>query len=156
MDELRFPLFVSLRNKKVIIFGGGSVALRRVGTMLLFSADITVIAPYVNKEIVEQYKDKIKIIEDCYNEKYVTKDIYMIIAATNDKLINELIYKRCKEYNILVNNASNKEQCDFYFPAVIIDEDSVIGMVGNGRNHKGISGLAGRIREFLNRGGGFK
>lgn len=152
MEELKFPLFVSLRNKRITIFGGGNVALRRIGTLLLFDADVTVIAPSVNKEIIKQYEGKIKIIRDCYDDKYITKDVYMIIAATDDKAVNELIYKSCKENKILVNNASNKEQCDFYFPAVIIDEESVIGIAGNGRDHRGISRLAGNIREFINKG----
>ena len=45
MVERRFPLFVNLAGRKVLLFGGGPVALRRARTLVAFGPDLTVIAP---------------------------------------------------------------------------------------------------------------
>lgn len=150
MNDLRFPMFVSLDNKKVIIFGGGKVAFRRVNTLLLFHAHITVIAPKMSMEMEQlNISNQIEIIRDEYKEKYINTSTFMVIAATNDEKINEEIYNHCKSLGILVNNASNQEQCDFFFPAVVMEEDLVIGISGNGSNHSKVSGFAKKLRDIL-------
>ena len=45
MHERKFPLFISLAGREVLLFGGGQVALRRARTLLAFGPDLTVIAP---------------------------------------------------------------------------------------------------------------
>ena len=45
MVERRFPLFVNLAGRKVLLFGNGPVALRRARTLMAFGPDLTVIAP---------------------------------------------------------------------------------------------------------------
>ena len=39
-----FPLFVNLKNKKVLVIGGGKVAFKKISKILEYEADITVIA----------------------------------------------------------------------------------------------------------------
>ncbi|MFA9379259.1 MAG: bifunctional precorrin-2 dehydrogenase/sirohydrochlorin ferrochelatase [Lachnotalea sp.] len=147
MSNLRFPMFISLENKSIIIFGGGKVAYRRANTLLLFHADVTVIAPQVIEEIVLLMERKqLRIMKEYYAEQYINETVFMVIAATNDEKINSEIYDKCKSSGILVNNASNQLQCDFFFPAVITDENIVIGVSGDGRNHKKVSELAKKIR----------
>ena len=45
MERAYFPLFIDLTRKKILVAGGGAIALRRVRTLLRFGADIHVIAP---------------------------------------------------------------------------------------------------------------
>jgi siroheme synthase-like protein len=152
MNDLRFPMFISLENKKVVIFGGGKVAYRRANTLLLFHADITVIAPKLCEEM-DSLSSKVKCVFEAYQECYLTPDTFIVIAATNEEKTNEEIYKQCKKRNILVNNASKQEQCDFFFPAVVMEEDIVVGIAGNGSNHKKVSAFAKKLREEVsNRG----
>lgn len=152
MSDLRFPMFISLKNKKVVIFGGGKVAYRRANTLLFFHADITMIAPNMCEEM-KLLGSKIKFVHEEYQEGYLTPDTFMVIAATNEEKINEEIYEKCKACNILVNNASNQEQCDFFFPAIVLEEDIVVGIAGNGGNHKKVSAFAKKLRdEVSNRG----
>ena len=40
-----FPLYVDLSDKNVVVVGGGTIATRRVKALLLFTRNITVIAP---------------------------------------------------------------------------------------------------------------
>lgn len=150
MNELRFPMFIPLNHKKIVVFGAGEVAYRRINTLLLFDANITVISPSVCQEIENLIiQKKIYWKKGSYPDNTIDTDAFFVLAATNDEVMNGKIYKECKRNNILVNNASNQAQCDFFFPAVIQTEDLVVGIVGNGSNHKKVSGIVKKIRKDL-------
>lgn len=48
-----FPIFTQIEGKRCLIVGGGKVAARKVHTLLLYGADVVVIAPKVCEEIKE-------------------------------------------------------------------------------------------------------
>ena len=47
----RFPLFLDLTGQKVVLVGGGKVALRRVHTLQQCGADVVVIAPTLHPDM---------------------------------------------------------------------------------------------------------
>ena len=47
---LRFPVFLDIEDKSILVVGAGYVAVRRIRTLLLFGADITVVAREVPEE----------------------------------------------------------------------------------------------------------
>ena len=65
-SNLYFPIFIPFENKKVLIYGGGKIAVRRVKTLLEFGADITVIAPTVEEEL--KCEKRIVWKKDSYKE----------------------------------------------------------------------------------------
>ena len=46
-----FPLFIDLKERRCLVVGGGTVALRKIETLLRFDAAITVISPAAQPEI---------------------------------------------------------------------------------------------------------
>jgi len=128
-----FPFFKNIKDQKIVIIGGGNIATRRIRTLLDFSCKLTVISPKISKIL------SLRIAEFHYLKKeWELKDIDnadYVIVATNDNEINEKIVKRCKEKNIPVNNASKKEDCDFYFPSIIAKGNLTIGLTAQGKNH---------------------
>ena len=44
-----FPMFVDLSDKKVLVFGAGTIAKRRIRSLSAFTDHLTVIAPEVNR-----------------------------------------------------------------------------------------------------------
>ena len=58
MKKPYFPLFVDISEKKMVVFGGGKIATRRVDTLLGFTENITVIAPQVTDRIKKLSKEK--------------------------------------------------------------------------------------------------
>ena len=46
-----FPMFIDLTEKKVVVAGAGTIAKRRIRSLLNFTNHLTVIAPEVNKEL---------------------------------------------------------------------------------------------------------
>ena len=48
-----FPLYVDLSDKNIVVVGGGTIATRRVKALLLFTRNITVIAPKMTADLWE-------------------------------------------------------------------------------------------------------
>lgn len=71
----------------------------------------------------------------------------MVIAATDDRKVNDDIYRICREEGIYVNVASDKEKCDFYFPGIVKYKEMVIGINASGLDHQ----KARRVREAIER-----
>ena len=46
-----YPLFLDIRGKRCVVVGGGSVALRKVSTLLEYGASVLVISPSVCPEL---------------------------------------------------------------------------------------------------------
>lgn len=152
-----FPLFINIENQNILIVGAGSIALRRAKTLLNFGAKVTMISESFGELEDESKKEMEKLIK-LHKIEYVHRDFRtsdidsvwdMVIAATNDKEVNEKIYALCKEQGILVNVASNRRLCDFFFPAVAMNEDVTVGIVGDGIQHQKVKSTAEDIRLLL-------
>lgn len=63
--------------------------------------------------------------------------------------MNGEIARICQRKGILVNNASDAAQCDFFFPSIICEEEMVIGIAGDASNHKKVKELRKRIQNLL-------
>ena len=149
MSKPYFPMFVDISDKKVIVVGAGTIAKRRIRTLMEFTDHLEVIAPEVNKELLDlQEEGRITIRK----KKYEREDIFdaaMVIAATNDSKINNDIYSACKCLGILVNVCSDKNKCDFYFPGIAQKENVVLAVTASGKDHKLARRLVERVRELL-------
>lgn len=144
-----FPLFISLENKKVLIFGGGAIGARRAISLLEFGVDIKIIAPKCKPDLLElEKKDRIRIEKRKYKPGEIG-DYFIVLGATDDKDVNLAIYNECKEKDILVNIASDKNKCDFFFPGIVKDKNLVIGITASGEDHKGVKETTKNIREYL-------
>lgn len=140
-----FPMFVDLSDKSIVVVGGGNIATRRVKTLLSFTRNVTVIAPRSTVELSELGKaGQIEIINRPVKRSDF-RQAYMVIAATNDRKLNDDIYRVCKEEGIYVNVSSDREKCDFYFPGVFMKDEVVVGITASGLDHK----KAKRVREEI-------
>ena len=149
MKKPYFPLFVDLSEKKVYVIGAGTIAKRRIRSLIDFTDCLTVVAPEVNPELnsLEQEK-KIMILRKKFDLQDIT-DADLVIAATNDHTLNNDIYEFCRKNNIMVNVCNDKEKCDFYFPGLAMKENVVVGVTANGTNHKMARKAVEKIREML-------
>ncbi len=144
-----FPLFISSKGKKVLVIGGGVIATRRVLTLAKFSFDITVIAPTITNEIETLMKNnRVKYNKREFSEKDIMgNDI--VVVATNNREVNALAGKIAKELGLYASVADKKEECNFYFPAIITKDNAVIGVTSQGKSHKLVKQVATQIKEAL-------
>ena len=128
-----FPLFFKLEDRKVLIVGGGDVALRKADLLSRAGACITVLSPSISAEIQALLSDsKHQLIYDNYNKTYMT-GARVIIAATDDEILNHQVHADASELNIPVNVVDTPPLCDFIFPAIVDRNPIVIGISSNGK-----------------------
>lgn len=147
-------MFIDIEGKHILVVGAGKIALRRVQTLLQFRARIKVIAKEIPKEQKEAFhllvsEGKIVLEEKAFEESDLTEALFLVLAATNVKKLNHEICMLCRKRKILANTATDRTDCDFYFPAVAVQEELVVGITGDGSDHRKVAETAARIRKVL-------
>ena len=128
-----FPLFFKLDGRKVLIVGGGEVALRKADLLSRAGACITIVSPDISHEIQALLEgSKHELIYENYNKRYMS-GARVIIAATDDETLNHEIHADATALNIPVNVVDTPPLCDFIFPAIIDRNPIVIGISSNGK-----------------------
>lgn len=131
----KFPVFLDLSDRKIVVVGGGRIAERRIRTLTEFSDNITCLAPVCTDKIHEMADEgRVHLIKDFYKRELIM-DADMVLACTDRDGVNNEIYAACKAMGILVNVCSDRHKCDFYFPGVITRDNVVIGITASGENH---------------------
>ncbi len=151
-----FPLFVNLEEKPILVIGGGVIAERRIVSLLEFGCKIVLISPKVTDKL-EQLAETGKIIwknetysKECLNSfsGYEGNRWTFVLAAALEHVNGDVVCD-CKALGIPVNNASKKEDCDFYFPGLIKEKEMVIGVTSGGSDHRFVAALSKKIRELV-------
>ncbi|MBT8140223.1 MAG: siroheme synthase CysG, partial [Gammaproteobacteria bacterium] len=124
------PLLFDLRGKPCLLVGGGEVALRKAKFLLKAGAALSVVAPDIcpDLEALLQRFDA-AVLRQAFEAELVAKQ-QLVVAATNDKAVNELVANRCRELGVLVNTVDAPDHCDVIFPA-IVDRDPVLVAVSS-------------------------
>lgn len=122
-----FPMYVSLENKNCLVVGGGRIAKRKADTLRSFGGKVTVLAT----KFKEDFKD-CTVIEKSFHREDI-KDFYIVVAATNNRQVNEEISRICKEKGIAVNVADSSEDSSFLFGAIEKRGNMVVS-VNSGEN----------------------
>ncbi len=145
-NNLNFPFFMDISNKKVLIVGGGNIACRRLNTISKFCKNITLVAP----KIIEKIKsfDEISIIHDEFQENYLN-DIDICLACTDNRQVNHQIFELCSKKNIAHSICDAKEECSFYFAGIEIHENVAIAVCGDGTDHKKTKNVLEKLRGTL-------
>ena len=140
-----YPVNLDLNGQRCIVIGGGSVAQRKVETLLDFGAAVTVISDKITPGLSGLVSSHAITYNESLFSPGMLEGAFLAIAATNDTEANKAVYQEAKERNILVNVVDVPEICTFFVPAVVQRGDLVISISTSG---KGPS-LARRIREEL-------
>ncbi|MDM5266456.1 NAD(P)-binding protein [Bacillus wiedmannii] len=113
-----YPLTVRVEKKRVVVIGGGKVAGFKIIPLLKQGADIIVISPELDANLVKLVEEKqIR----WYQREYEKNDIqgaFLVVAASSDAALNEQIAEDSTE-NQLVNVITNPESGNVHFPAAI-------------------------------------
>ncbi len=145
-----FPIFIDLEGKQARVFGGGAIATRRVSALLEFGAEVHVAAPEISKALVDlaEGQRKLTLEQRPYRQGELQEED-MVLAITDDEAVNNMIFQECRQKNILVNVASDRSKCDFYFPGIAREGEITVGGTAGGRDHKKAAEVTKGIRELL-------
>ncbi len=143
-----FPFFVNLEGKECLLIGGGDVAYRKVRALLPFRIKIHMVAQKYCAGLLElqsRTKGELLCLEQRSFREEDLEGMLFVIAATEDRALNRRIAGLCQEKDILVNVVDDRELCSFYFPALVKQEELVVGISSGGKSPL----LASKLRQSL-------
>ena len=142
-----FPAYFSLKDKKILLVGGGFIALEKLEKLVDFTKDITVITREISDEFLSFATEHNITIE---NRSYTKGDIDgydIVIVATDTVEIHKEIYEESRSSRILVNSVDNTAYCDFIFPSYVKRGDLTISISTGGAS----PAMAKRLRQYIER-----
>ncbi|MEG2405653.1 MAG: bifunctional precorrin-2 dehydrogenase/sirohydrochlorin ferrochelatase [Clostridiales bacterium] len=123
------PLFIDLNNEKALIIGGGSIAYRKAKKLAQSNLDITLICP----QRIDDWADlKVNWLKEKYENQPLAQ-YRLVIAATDNEILNQKIAERCKNLKILCNSASNAAKGDVIFPGVVQEGGFTLALSSQGK-----------------------
>ena len=135
-----FPVSINLNNKNILVIGAGKIALRKVETLMSYNCNILVITKdMLEEKFLELEKNnKIKILKNQEFEEKFLKKIFLVIAATDNEVLNKNISQLCINKNILVNNITSKDDMNVRFASIYEKDDIQIAISANGNPKKAV------------------
>jgi len=129
-----YPLAVNLKDRLVVIIGGGKVAQRKIKKLLEAKAQIKVVSPDITPSLKRLvYKRKItwisRFVQSC--------DLHsatLVIAATSNAVINKSVSRWARSQGIWVNVVDNPGLSDFISPALFRKRKAIIAVYTDGQD----------------------
>ncbi|MHB8574805.1 MAG: precorrin-2 dehydrogenase/sirohydrochlorin ferrochelatase family protein [Dehalococcoidia bacterium] len=140
-----YPVFLELTGRRVLVVGGGSVAIQKVRGLLNANAIVTVVSPSLNDELIALAQDG--AISHVHRD-YAGGDVDgydLVMTATDDGETNTAVAADARAQKIWVNSADDVPNCDFILPSVVRKGKIVVAASTGGAS----PALARRLREEL-------
>ena len=140
-----FPTYFNLKNKKILLVGGGYIALEKLEKLVDFTKDIHVISKELSENFLSfAHKHNISIEKRAYKlGDILPYDI--VIVATDTVTLHKAIYEESRSTRILVNSVDDTAYCDFIFPSYIKKGDLTISVSTSGAS----PAMAKRLRTYI-------
>lgn len=142
---LHYPIFLNLKDRPVVVIGGGAVATRKIQTLVQSGAKITVISPKLKTALVDLEKQqRIKIVQRPYQHGDL-QDALLVFTATDKTTVNQAVAEEAKKAKIFINIADSSTPGGFIVPAIFSEKDFTLAVSTHGKNPR----LAVAIRDQL-------
>ncbi len=144
-----FPVFLKLEELKVLLIGGGNVALEKLNAILNNSPKAKV--KVISKEISHAFYERanahanIEIIIKEYQPSFLN-DCDIVIAAVNDIALSKRVFDDAHKVGKLINVADKPALCDFYLTANVTKGNLKLAISTNGKSPT----IAKRLKEVFN------
>jgi uroporphyrin-III C-methyltransferase/precorrin-2 dehydrogenase/sirohydrochlorin ferrochelatase len=140
-----FPAFLDLRDRPVLVVGGGTVARRKIAALLPTGAKIRVGAPELGPELAAWAAEgRIQSLAGRFDPAWLD-GVWLVIAATDDAEVNRTVAAAAETRRIWANVVDDAPLCSFQVPARIERGPLQIAISSGG----GAPMLARHLRERL-------
>lgn len=131
MDYL--PLFAAVKNRPVLVIGGGEIALRKIMFLRRAGADVQVVAEQPDPALIALFDQQAaRWVAKSFDESQLDK-VFLVIAATDDSALNRRVFDAANARHRLVNVVDNQPLCSFIFPS-IVDRSPLLVAISSGGN----------------------
>lgn len=139
------PLNIDVRGMTVLVVGGGTVAARKVLSLLDAGALVSIVAPELKAEITRLAAvGEITVKARDYQANDLT-GVFLAVAATNDPETNRRVAADARQRGILVAVTDEPGSGNCTFPALLRRGDLEVSVSTNGT----CPGFAAVVRDLL-------
>lgn len=128
MDFL--PVFLRLKQQRVLLVGGGQIAHRKARLLLRAHAELTVVALHICDELQALLKSPHQSHVRSFQDSDLD-GVALVVAATDDEIVNRRISALAHARLLPVNVVDQPALCSFIFPS-IIDRSPLLVAVSSG------------------------
>jgi precorrin-2 dehydrogenase/sirohydrochlorin ferrochelatase len=140
-----YPVHLDIKNRNCLVVGGGAVGTRKVNTLLECGARVTVVSPNPTRQLTKLAAEgAITLTQRSYRSADLN-GTFLVIGATDDENLNQLIANDAVQNNTLCNIADRPEACNFILPSIVRRGDLVITISTSGKS----PALAKQLRQKL-------
>jgi precorrin-2 dehydrogenase / sirohydrochlorin ferrochelatase len=132
---------LDLDGRSALVVGGGNVALEKVRGLLECGASVTVVAPRLERELLEL---DIEILRRRYRESDLDGR-FLVVAATSTPSLNRRVSCDADARELFCNVADVPDLCSFILPAVLRRDPIAVAVSTGGAS----PALAQRIRDDI-------
>jgi precorrin-2 dehydrogenase/sirohydrochlorin ferrochelatase len=136
---------IDLTGRRVLVVGGGEVALEKVQGLLAAGAPVTVVAPQVTPVLAD-------LDVTLVHRGYRTEDLdgaFLVVAATSTTSVNRRVFRDAEARCLLCNVVDVPELCSFILPAVHRHEPIAVAVSTGGASPALAQHLRDRIAEVV-------
>ncbi len=149
-----FPVFLDLRNKKILIVGGGFIAAEKIQKLLGAGGILTVVAIQAVPQIVKLARQKkVKYFKRSFRDSDL-KGRDLIFSATGNDALNRRLQSLCRERRIWLNAADVPGYCSFILPAVFRRGDLAVALSTGGASPAAAKFLKKRLESLIGKEAG--
>lgn len=114
---------LNVYNKKAIVIGGGTEGLRKINGLLDQDCEITVITSRLNSQLKKLMSDgKINLIKSRIKDVKILdqfKDVFLILAATDDRSLNRKLVEKGRAMGAFVYASDDPKISDFSYASLV-------------------------------------
>ena len=119
MNPPLFPLFADLRDRPVLVVGGGAVAERKVEALLHAGALPVVGSPDLSAGLKSWLQaGRLRWLAGEFQEHWL-QDVWLVIAATDDIAVNRAVAAAATARRLLANVVDDATLSSFHVPALV-------------------------------------
>lgn len=126
-----YPIFADLSARRVLVVGGGCVAVRKATALLAAGAHLRIGAPHLHARVADwNGRDDVECLCAAFHEDWLD-DVWLVVAATDDAALNRRVAEAARARRIFVNVVDDAVLSSFQVPAVI-DRSPLIVAISSG------------------------
>ena len=127
------PIFINLKQKPVLVVGGGDIALRKINLLIKAQAKVDCLSPFFCEGMNSLSRDNyVNLINKSFEPADI-KDYSIIIAATDDATVNSSISSIAHDKRIPVNVVDSPTLSSFIMPSIVDRSPVIIAVSSAGK-----------------------
>lgn len=128
-----FPAFLNLRDRSVLVVGGGDVALRKARALLQAGARVTVIAPRIARGFgAHAGDDRLQLQARPFRAEDLAGH-WLVVNASGDERVSTEVARAAEAARVFCNSVDDVDRCTFIVPAVVNRSPVMVALSSGGK-----------------------